>query len=117
MFSSKILAKDKKMQNFVLSKFVKVTNLVTSFLLLVEKFNYRFLNLVVVQCPLLNRITLGQHKSDNNNQMIQITDVFCVLLRYDWATISDYNKRLTLFSVIQLSGGHCGTKILKSIFC
>ncbi len=29
------------------------------------------------------RITLGQHKSDNNNRMIQLTDVFCVLLRYN----------------------------------
>jgi hypothetical protein len=29
---------------------------------------------------------LGQHKSDNNNRMIQLTDVFCVLLyRYRWA--------------------------------
>jgi len=24
-----------------------------------------------------------------------------------WPAISDYNKRLTLLSVIQLSGGHC----------
>ncbi len=31
-----------------------------------------------VQCPPLNRITLGQHKSDNNNRMIQLTDVFYV---------------------------------------
>ena len=34
-----------------------------------------------VQCPPLNRITLGQHKSDNNNQMIQLTNIFCVLFR------------------------------------
>ncbi len=41
-----------------------------------------------VQCPCLplNRITFGQHKSDNNNRMIQLTDVFCVLLRYKWAS-------------------------------
>jgi len=29
-----------------------------------------------VQCPPLNRITLEQHKSDNNNRMIQLTEVF-----------------------------------------
>jgi hypothetical protein len=28
---------------------------------------------------------LGQHQSDNN-RMIQLTDVFCVLLRYKWAS-------------------------------
>jgi hypothetical protein len=38
-----------------------------------------------IQCPPLNRITLGQNKCDNNNRMIQLTDVFCVLLRYRWA--------------------------------
>ena len=36
-----------------------------------------------VQCPPLNRITLGQHISDNNNRMIQLIDVFCVLFRYN----------------------------------
>ncbi len=36
----------------------------------------------IMQCPPLNRITLGQHKSDKNNRMIQLTDVVCVLLRY-----------------------------------
>jgi hypothetical protein len=29
----------------------------------------------------LNRITMGQHKNDNNNRMIQLTDEFYVLLR------------------------------------
>jgi hypothetical protein len=29
----------------------------------------------------LNRITLSQHKSDENNRMLQLTDLFCVLLR------------------------------------
>jgi len=28
------------------------------------------------RCPPLNRITLGRHKSDNNNRMIQLTNVF-----------------------------------------
>jgi len=37
----------------------------------------------VVQCPPLNRTTLGQHKSDNKNQIIQLTDVFCVPLMYN----------------------------------
>ena len=39
-------------------------------------------------------ISLGQHKSDVIDQMIQLA-------------ISDYNKGLILLSVIQLSGGHC----------
>ncbi len=29
-----------------------------------------------VQCPPLKRITLGQHKSDSNNRMVQSTSVF-----------------------------------------
>ncbi len=29
--------------------------------------------------PPLNWITLSQHASDNNNRMIQLTDVFCAL--------------------------------------
>ena len=33
-----------------------------------------------LQCSPLNRITSGQHKSDNNNRIIQITNIFCVLL-------------------------------------
>ena len=37
----------------------------------------------LMQCPPLNRITLGQHKSDYNNRMIQLTDVFCVLFMYN----------------------------------
>ncbi len=39
-----------------------------------------------IQCLPHNRITLGQHKSDNNNRMIQLTDVFCVLLGYKWTS-------------------------------
>ena len=34
-------------------------------------------------CSSLNRINFGQHKSDNNNPMIQLTDAFCVLRRYN----------------------------------
>ncbi len=41
---------------------------------------------LMIQCLSLKRITLGQHKSDNNNRMIQLIDVFCVLLRYKWAS-------------------------------
>ncbi len=40
----------------------------------------------LTQCPPLNRITLGQHKNDNNNRMIQLTDLFCVLIRNKWAS-------------------------------
>ncbi len=40
----------------------------------------------LMQCPPVNRVTLGQHKNDYNNRMIQLTDVFCVLLRYRWAS-------------------------------
>jgi hypothetical protein len=38
--------------------------------------------LINLQCLPLNIITLGQHQSDNNNRMIQISDVFFVLLKY-----------------------------------
>ena len=36
-------------------------------------------------CLPLNRITLGQHETDNNNRMIHSIDVFCLLFWYnDW---------------------------------
>jgi len=77
--------------------------------------NLRFIKKKItflIQCPPLNRITLGQHKSDNNNRMIQLTDVFCVLFRYiTGSLLSDYNKRLIQLSMIQLSGGHCIVKL------
>jgi hypothetical protein len=38
-----------------------------------------------VQYPLLNRISFGQNKSDNNNRMIQLPAVFYALLKYSWA--------------------------------
>ncbi len=44
----------------------------------INKFIALFLK---IQCPPLNRITLGIPKNDNNNRLIQLTDVFCVLLR------------------------------------
>ena len=50
-----------------------------------------------------------QRKSDTNNRMIQLTDVFCVLFGYNGPVIFDYNERLIMSSVIQLSGGHCIT--------
>jgi hypothetical protein len=37
--------------------------------------------------------------------MIQLTDVYCLSIR--GPAIFDYNKRLILISVIQLSGEHC----------
>ncbi len=55
----------------------------------------------IIQCPPLNRITLGRHESDNNNRMIQLTDVFCVLFIYIWAIfdsiIRDPIKRRALW--------------------
>ncbi len=57
-------------------------NFLTQFLKIFGALDLKFL----IQCPPLNRITLGQHKSDNNNQIIQLTDVLCVLLRYKWAS-------------------------------
>ncbi len=44
--------------------------------------SYRDESFLELHCPPLNRITLCQHKSDNNNRMIQLTDVVCVLLKY-----------------------------------
>ncbi len=38
--------------------------------------------ILIIQCPPLYRITLGQHKSDNNNRMIRLTDGFYVLFMY-----------------------------------
>ena len=62
---------------------------------------------IEIQCPPLNMITLGQHKSDNHDKMIQLTNVFCICLGAIGPVIFDYNKRLSLLSVIQLSGKHC----------
>jgi hypothetical protein len=39
-----------------------------------------------IQCPPLNGITLGRHRRDNNDRMIQLTDVFCVVFLYNWAS-------------------------------
>ncbi len=36
--------------------------------------------------------------------MIQLTDVFCVMVNYNRPAIFDYNKRLILFFVIQQRG-------------
>ena len=57
-------------------------------------------------CPPLDRITFGQHESDNNNRMIQLADILCVLFRCN-GTSSDYSEWLILSFVIQLSDGHC----------
>ena len=38
--------------------------------------------------PIYSRITSGQPKRDNNNRMIQLTHVFCVLLRYNGTSIT-----------------------------
>ena len=60
-------------------------------------------NLVSFNCPPLNRITLGQPKSDNNNRLIRLTNVFVYCLDKVETETSEYNKRLILLSVIQLS--------------
>jgi hypothetical protein len=57
-----------------------------------------------LQCPPLISFTLGRHKSDNNNQMIQLIDVFCVLYITGQA-IFDYYEPLIQLTVIPLSGG------------
>ncbi len=41
--------------------------------------------------------------SYNNNRMIQLTDVLCLLLMFKRSC----NERLILLSVLQLSDGHC----------
>ncbi len=47
--------------------------------------NNLFLTLSL-HCPYINMITSGQHKSDNNNRMIQLTDAFCALSIYKCAS-------------------------------
>jgi len=60
----------------------------------------------IFMCSPLDRITLCQHKSDNINRMIQLTD--CVLLRYiKGPAVYYYNMCLIILSMIQISGGHC----------
>ena len=55
----------------------------------------------------LYRITLGQHKSDNFNWLIQLTYVFVYCLGIMVPAKSYYNKRLILLSVIQWNRGYC----------
>ena len=54
-----------------------------------------------------HRLTLGQLKSDNNNRIIKLTDVFIYCRGIMGPAISDYNKWLILLSMIQLSDEHC----------
>ena len=72
-----------------------------------NEFESNSISHIEIQCPPLNRITLGQHKSDNNNQLIQLTDVFVYCWGKMGPAVTDYNKRLIVLSVILLSGGHC----------
>ena len=44
---------------------------------------HAIMKLHTIQCHPLNRITSGQHESDNNNQMIQLTDIIRVLFWYN----------------------------------
>jgi len=56
------------------------------------------------KCTPLNRITLGQHKSDNNNRMIQFTSP-TFFVQYSGIL---WDKCIwLLLSAIQLSGGQC----------
>ena len=57
---------------------------------------------ILMQCPPLNIIALGQHKSDNSNRIIQLIHVFVYCLGILGPAITHYNIRL-----IQLSDGHC----------
>ncbi len=41
---------------------------------------------ILIWFLLLNRITLGRHKSDNDNRKIQFTYAFCVLFMFNWAS-------------------------------
>ncbi len=52
-----------------------------------DRQNYAWERGILIQCPPLNRINLGQRKSDNNNRMFQLTDVFCLLSRYNGTSI------------------------------
>jgi hypothetical protein len=59
-------------------------------------------------------ITLVHRKSDDNKRIIQLINLFCALLRYNriiGPALSDYNMRLIILSVIQLSGRHCSFKV------
>ncbi len=69
-----------------------------------------------IQCPPLNRITLGRHRSNNNNRMIQCTDVCYTLFYITGPAIFYYNERLILLSVIPLSGGHCKKMVYIKTF-
>ena len=64
-----------------------------------------------MQCPPLNRITVGHYQGDNINRMIHLSDVFSALfIGIMGQAISDYNKRLIILSVILLSGWPCTIK-------
>ena len=65
-----------------------------------EKDRKKTKNKYDIQCRPLNRITLVQRKSDNNNQMIQLNAVFLYCLGIMGSVICDYNKLLILLSMI-----------------
>ena len=60
-----------------------------------------------MQCPPINRITLGQNKSDNINPMIKLAFVFVYCVGILGPANNDNIKRLVILTVIQLSSGHC----------
>ncbi len=50
---------------------------------------------------------MRQPKNDNNNKVIQLTEVFMLFKNIMGPVEYDYIKRLILLFVFRLSGGHC----------
>ncbi len=50
---------------------------------LFHNITYVRINVADVQCPPLNRIILGKHKSDNNNQFQLVVELFTVKMTLD----------------------------------
>ena len=78
-------------------------------------FKSLFIYTFLLQCPPLNRITLGKHKSDNNNRIIQLLTSFAYYLSMIRPVISDYNMRKIPISVIQLCGAHFNKEKFQQI--
>ena len=58
---------------------------------------------IKIQCPLLNRIILRDHKNDNTYRIITSAGGFSVMFKCMGQAISDFNGQLILLSVFQLS--------------
>ena len=64
-----------------------------------------------IQCPLLNRIILRDHKNDNTYRIITSAGGFSVMFKCMGQAISDFNGQLILLSVFQLSSVYCIKKM------